>query len=346
MSGTIETPRGLDTLDKDDLALLDAMRDEGPEPERIESTPEAAAEPPDEPLEIDDSEEAEPARPTRTTVPHAQFHAAREQAKTLKKQLETADAARIAAEQKYATETAVARERIDTLIALAQAPATAPTPTAPPAEDPLPDVTVDPIGHFQKLAERQAKDIDALRGMVRGTQEREQQAQRIQDLRNWGTAQELAFEAQEPAYREAMTYLRKNRHEELQDIGITDPAERERIINNDITQIALKSRSDNANFGERLFKSAVRRGFAKAAPPPPPVPPPAPVIPPLDSDVETRATRQQEARENAVTIGSLGAAPPARMSVEKILNMDDAQFAAVIEKMKDDPAALRNLMGN
>jgi hypothetical protein len=157
----------------------------------------------------------------------------------------------------------------------------------------------------------------------------------------------VAFEAQEPSYRDAMTYLRKNRHEELKELGV-DATERERIINNDITQIALKSRADGANFAERLYKSALQRGFAKVEPSPT-VPLPtvaARIIPPLDSDVEARATRQQEARESAITIGSLGAAPPARLSVEKISNMSEAQFAALIEKMKGDPAALRNLMGD
>lgn len=366
MSQTI-TPRGLDELSADDLALLGDMRDDGPEVAPV--TPPATDLPAvtDESSEIElPDEEAPTSReraPRTETVPHAKFAAAIAERKTAKAaadaaKQEAADekAARVAAEQKLATETVRINERIALLTALAQQPAQqAPAPLvtpAPVAEEPLPDVNTDPIGHFRAVAERQEKlrladraEVESLQGILKGLQDGQKQAREIEDLRNWGTAQEIAFQRQEPAYNVAMDYLRTNRDEELMELGITDPGRRQEVINEDITTIAQTARRDGVNFAERLYKQAVRRGFQKA--PPAVVTPAAPVIPPLDAELAAvdRAARIEEGRANATTIGSLGAAPARTMSVEQILNLPDERFLELAQKMREG-GRLQDLMGS
>lgn len=359
------TPRGLDELSADDLALLGDMRDDAPETAPV--TPPATDLPAvtDESSEIELPEEEAPREraPRTETVPHAKFAAALAERKTAKaaadaaeKKLVEADAKRVEAEQKLATETVRINERIALLTALAQQPAQqAPAPVVTPvpvAEEPLPDVNTDPIGHFRAVAERQEKlrladraEVESLQGVLKGLQEGQKQAREIEDLRNWGTAQEIAFQRQEPAYNVAMDYLRANRDEELMELGITDPARRQQVINEDITTIAQTARRDGVNFAERLYKQAVRRGFQKA--PPAAVTPTAPVIPPLDAELAAvdRAARIEEGRANATTIGSLGAAPARTMSVEQILNLPDERFLELAQKMREG-GRLQDLMGS
>lgn len=364
MSATIDVPKGLDALDASDMALIESMRaDDGAPPSNsgapvAPEAPPAATAPAEEPvdLEIDIPDgPAEPVTAERTKmVPHAQFHAAREQLKAQRLKAEAADAARIAAETKLATETAKINERVEMLARFASLPAataTAPTPAAEAAPAPveIPDVTTDPVGHFRAVAEQQAAEVAALKGMMNGFQENQRAAQQAAEMRNWGVAQEVAFEAQEPSYRAAMEHLKQTRHIELETIGVTDPTERERIIAQDVNQIAHRSRREGANFAERLYKVALSRGFAKAAPAAPAAPA-SPVIPALDAipapAPAERAARLEEGRENSTTIGSLGSAPGVKLSVAKIADMSDSQFAALLKKMEGNPTALRDLMGH
>ena len=358
MSTTIEVPRGLDKLSPEEERLMESMRDDIPAPETPAATPEPAAAPAapaaetteDFEIEVPEAPEATPTADRRgNMVPQQALHQSREKLKA-----EIAARAKVEAElaaerAQRAQDAAVLQARVDMIAKVAemQQPAPVPTSTAPVAEE-LPDVNTDPIGHFRAANQQQQKQIEALTGMVRGQQEVQQQAQRAAQLRQWGEAQELAFEAQEPSYREAMGFLRQQRHDELAELGITNPAAREEIIGKDVAEIALRAQQRGINFAEQLYKVSQKRGFVKAAP----AAPVAPALPALDPDDDidvpapvARAERIARGRENSTTIGSLGSAPPARLSVEKIANMPEKDFAVFIERYKDNPAALRQLMG-
>lgn len=357
MSETREAPRGLDTLSAEDMALMRSMQDDGGADEPLPSGTEPP-EAPDSSVEIEIPGEPEPAiaaveRPARrsTMVPQAAMHEEREKRKEIEAKWKAEEAARIELEKTLATEKAVTQERLNILTALATEPRNAPAPVAAPVEEPLPDVNTDPIGHFRAANEQLKKQIDTLTGITRGQQEAQDQSRRIQEMRDWGTRQELAFEESEPAYRAAMAFLRKNRDEELFEAGWTDPAQRAQIMNQEVTQIADKARSENKNFAERLYNMAAKRGFQKTPPPAPvavtPTAPAAPVIPPLDPDlhVPTPADRAEAGRANAATIGSIGSAPPARLTVERILALPDDQFQIVVARMKA-AGTINELMGS
>jgi hypothetical protein len=338
MSATITVPKGLDTLDASERALLDSMRaDEAAEPAEAAPEPRATAavapepEPVEPEIEIDDDGAPQPSR----MVPHAQFHAANERRKA-------AEAKAREAETKLATEMARLQERFGLITQLVESQTTAP-PAAPALAEELPDVAVDPVGHFKALYDRTQKELGDVKSILTGFQESQQQSRAVQELRNWGMSQEMAFEAQEPAYRPAMEHLRASRHEELEAIGVTNPTERERIIANDITAIAQRARVEGANFAERLFRAAEKRGFKKAAPAAAAA---DPAIPPLDAPAAARIDTVQRGRDNSTSIGSLGSAPAVRMSVEKIANMNDRDFAVLLKKMEGNPTALRDLMGH
>ena len=325
MSETV--PAGLDALSPEDIALRDSMRDES-------DLPEPAASDPPAPEDIDlDAPEAEPAGDGRVRmVPHQQFHAANERRKA-------AEAKATAAELKLATETAKVNERLNILMQAAAAATTPPAAAAPAIE--VPDVATDPVGHFKALYEQTQKTISDQGAILRGFQEQQQQAQAVQQLRNWASSQETAYEAQEPSYRAAMEFLRTGRHAELEAAGVLDAGERDRIIMGDITAIAMRSQQEGENFAARLYNIASKRGFVKKAA--------APAIPALDQDaaLPDAAARVERGRANSTTLGSAGSAPPPALSPERIANMSDAQFDALVTKMKATGGnALRDLMGH
>lgn len=330
-TSTRTTPNGIDTLSPEESALLDSMRtDTGTElaseavnnaPMENEPAPQATTDVVADGPDTDDE--------TVSVNPKA-LHAERERRRA-------AEAKQREIEQKHAVDMARMQERMGLLTQAVQA-AMAPPAVSPPAPE-IPDITTDPVGHFKakyEALERQYQDGQA---QMRAFQQQQQQAQAVAELRNWGTAQESAFMAQEPAYGDAMKYLREGRHAELEAAGIADPAVREGIINGDVTQIALKSRQEGANFPERLYNIALKRGFQKA--------PVAPAVPPLDpvASAPTQAQRAEQGRQNATTIGSVGAAPPAALTAEKIASMPDHEFAAYMDKIKGNPTAVRQLLG-
>lgn len=378
MSQTTTAPRGLDTMSDDDMALLRDMRDDTPD---VPAAPPAERDPPaitDESVEIDlpDEDITPTKRGSRTeTVPHAKFAAAIAERKAAKdaaavektareaaeKLVVEAEKRAVAAEQAQQIEQAKINERIAMLTALAQqstqqAPA-APAPVvAPVAEEPLPDRNTDPIGYFEALFSRQEKarvadraEIEALRGVQSGFQEQENQRRAVAELQNWGRVQEAAFTEKEPAYDAAMRFLRRNRHEELADLGVIDAAQREAQVADDITRIAIASRKEGVNFAERLYKQAVRRGFAKTAPAAeaPVATAAAVVIPPLDDELAAvdREARAEEGRRNSTTIGTLGSAPPGKMSVEAILALPDEQWDVMIKRMRA-AGRIQEIMGS
>jgi hypothetical protein len=340
---------------------MDSMRDDAPA--SAEPPPVAPEAPPPAPASAETTEdfeidlpEAAPAIPEQrqTTVPQQALHAEREKRKAAEKALAEKEAALILARTEQEKKDAVLQARIDMITAAVRAEPAAPVVTAPApaAEEPLPDENTDPVGYFKALTNQLKKTVETQGAMLSGFTEQQRQAQQAAELRNWGVAQEQAFEAAEPSYREAMAWLTKSRHEELAAIGIADPGARQQIINGDITQIANNAKNTGANFAERLYRVAQTRGWQKKVAEVPAAPisvvtePPA--IPPLEvaaSDVAARAARIAEGRENATTIGSLGSAPPARLSVEKISNMSEADFAKFITRFEGNPAALRQLMG-
>lgn len=328
MSESVTVPAGLDKLTADEQRVFNEMRadDDGPAAPVPAATPEPeqSAQAPEPEIDIDDA-------PTddgkQKTVPHAQFHAANERRKA-------AEAKAAAAEQRAAVEAAKFAERLNLLtqaVAVSQ-----PQPVVPPVPAvEVPDRDADPVGYFEAQLRLRDQKLAEQAAILSGMQENGQRVQQATELRNWGAAQEQAFAALEPSYSEAMTHLQNSFFRELAASGVTDPNAQREIVGQNVAQIAARARADGANFAERLYALAQVRGFAKAAPTPT-----LDAAPALD-----QAERVAAGRESAVTIGSIGAAPPTRLSPEKIANMSDRDFGILVGKLKGDPAALRRLMG-
>lgn len=351
MSATItrETPSGLDAFSPEELAAIADMSDDAPGDDGSIAAPEPAAPaaPTAEDLEIDVPEApAAAVAPERSrTVPQQALHQEREKRRAAEKKALERETELAAEKAARAQDQAVLQARVDMIAKLAETQAA--VPVAPVAEEALPDKTTDPIGYFEALTGRMQKRLEAQDGMLRGFAEQQRRAQQGAELRAWGMAQENEFAEREPDYSDAMEFLKASRRAELRALGVTDAAERERTIAQDVNTIALVARRDGANFAERLFKTAQERGFVKKAAAP--AVPAAPAIPALDAEFSSAAARAERGRENAMTLSTVGSAPAAKLSVERIANMSESEFDALITKAKTNPGAypefIRQLMG-
>ncbi len=343
MSGT--TRSAIDVMTAEDTALLDSMRNEtdAPEVETTDLPGPVVDEPPtpeaeDEPDAVAEAPDGQPGKPQSRYTKRV-FE--------LTEKAQKAEEARIAAEQRAAVAESVTNERLRLLTEAAQA-ALQPTLTAPVAPPPveIPDINTDPVGHFKarlELADRQAAERDAI---LKGFAEQQQQAQQFAELKAWGSAQEAAFAAKEPSYNEAINFLLDRRKSQLAVMNVVDPVEQQKVVMSDITQIAIRSRAEGADFGERMYKLAEAYGFQKKAAAP--AAPAVPAIPSIEAGLPAaeRVARAEAGRANSVTIANVGASTPVSFSPEKIGNLSDAQFAKYLDSIKGDPAKLRDLMGH
>ena len=349
MSGA-RAPAGVDPLDKDEEALLEQMRADGdgdastdlPQPSPVADTGPAPA----SDTEIESADDTDPSRPATGTVSIKALHEER----------------RLRREAQAEVERARARfeERLKVLGEVAESVVQSQRPAAPKAEEiAIPDYDTDPIGHLrarQQVLERQVADKDAI---ITGLSQGQQAQDAASELRNWGLAQENAFVQGNPAenrppvqdYPQAMAFLKASRHAELEAIGYTDPAARERQVLTDITGIAMVAKQQNANFAERLYNAATARGYQKVAPAAVAAPTPAatstlpPLVPASPRPPAQSMQRRELARENSTSLSNVGGSPaPRALTPAQIADLSDGQFDAYVAQLNG--AQKRELFGD
>lgn len=327
----------IDVMTAEETALLNSMRNETEAPEVNDAPIEAA----DADTDIEDAPEA-------IETPEAEAAAeGKPQSRYTKRVFEltekarVAEEGRIAAEQARAVSEGVVSERLRLLTEAAQSALQQQTPPPAAPAVTIPDIETDPVGHFKTQFELQQKQLAEQNAILQGFAQQQEHARQVAELRAWGSAQEAEFSAKEPAYNEAMQFMLERRKVQLTAIGVSDPAAQQQVIANDITQIAIKSRSENANLGERLYKVAESYGYQKKAP--------EPVIPPLEAGLPAadRAATAERGRANSTTIANVGASTPIGLTPDKIAAMPEAQFLKYVDDIKaKGGSALRDLLGH
>jgi hypothetical protein len=243
-------------------------------------------------------------------------------------------------------------ERFNLLLDAAKAHSAQPAPTTPAAPPvPAPEFERDPAGFIkhgfetlgQRLAEMERSYQEKLQALEQGTTrltQAQQQAQAAAQLDAWAAAQEAEYAKSVPDYREAMQHLMQTRTQTLHLMGITDPAQVQAQIAMDVRSLANMSRERGANFAETLYKLAGANGYRKAD-----VAPATPAVPAQTAAPANAAERLVRGQEMATTLGATGAAPRGEPAPQALANMSDAEFAKYYEKVRGNPAALRDLLG-
>ena len=200
-------------------------------------------------------------RQRQETVPHQALHEERR----LRQEAEKRAKEREGELERERGESKKLRDRTERIL---QSIATGLNPDAPdPAtgEKPLPALDKDPLGHVLGQLERQGKLLDRLAG---------NEGERIKLNRAQGEVAEIAGKAQEleavfmkttADYQQASTYLQQWRHAELEEMGYTNPQQRQQMIAAEAIQIARAAIAQNKNPAEVVYNAAKRRGYKPAA---------------------------------------------------------------------------------
>ena len=151
------------------------------------------------------------------------------------------------------------QSRIDTLTEIAK---TATNPQTVSRETPpeIPDVNIDPVGHFKAKDAIREKEIQELRAWKSAQDQRFEQTNNVQRISQIAQVQEAEFKKTTPDYDDASKHLMSQRDAELLAYGVTDPMERKNIIAQDAIQIAAHALGQNKNPAQIVYEMAKARG--------------------------------------------------------------------------------------
>lgn len=277
--------------------LLTNAPDPDPEPD-----PPAAAEPAQAP---------EPVKEEPKTVPLAALHEERQRRQDLQRQVEQQRAADAAERQKM-------QERLDALAKRFE-----------PAPTPEPTFNDDPAAFLKSKADATEQQLAEFKAWRQAQEQQAEQQAHMQRFDAQIIASEREFAPKAPDYTEAVAWLRNLRETELRDLyGVENPAERARIINQDIAALAARALQANRNPAEQAYNLAKMRGWTAKAPAA------APAAPAPDK-IDTIAKGQAAARTPSA---AAGVAPPS-LTIESLAKMSEDDFS----KLSD--AEFRRVMG-
>jgi len=209
--------------------------------------------------------------------------------------------------------------RLDMLEQLARQ--TTQTPTTE-----IPDVNVDPVGHFKARAEQQEKEIAEVRSFRQQFEQRQQQQNTVQQIAQTVSAQEMAFRKEHADYDEAVNYIREVRGRQLAALGITDPAMQAQHIQNDVFQIANAALQNKGNAAQVAYELAKASGWSPKAKEAEKAPEPT-------AD-EIKVTMAAKGQQQGSSIGQVRGAAPAKIDLAALANMSNEEFDAATKGNK------------
>ncbi len=189
------------------------------------------------------------------------------------------------------------------------------------------DPETDIFGAFKQLMGRY-QGLE--KQLNEGTQrfEAQTEAQRIEGAYR-GDAQR--FMAQEPAFADAYRHLVGVRAQELELLGVTDQAERQRIIAQEEMQIAAAAMKGNRSPAATIFELAKTRGFVpqqKQA---------------QNGEAQNKLDDLEKARGATPSLSGVGSSGSSALTLAQIADMPDEEFEAYVGKLK--PSERSKLLG-
>lgn len=125
----------------------------------------------------------------------------------------------------------------------------------------IPDFNEDPIGHLQARLELQQ---NALKQMIGAEVQRQQQGQTQEQVVQFGGQVMMEvdeFKKTVPDYMDAYNYVRDLRMKELQALGVTNPIEVQRHIDNSSANLIYAAKQNGINPGQALYNLAKSYGY-------------------------------------------------------------------------------------
>jgi antitoxin (DNA-binding transcriptional repressor) of toxin-antitoxin stability system len=279
--------------------------------------------PPEGPLDgVEDGEEVvivgkdgKPRAQNGRFVPHQALHAERERRKATETELGT-----------YREKMARADERLAVLNELMSKPE-AQSPKV--SEQPI-DPEQDPIGALKQSYAKIAALEKQLTESTKTVEERESARAMVSAYQN----DAARFVQEKPEFRDAYVHLMTGRHRELEAMGMTDAAERNRFIANEERQLVASAFQSRRSPAQMLYSLAVARGFSHTPSAP------APAQPNHAAKIEAIAKGQRAA---GVSLSAAGGSAGEGLTAAALADMSEEEFSAVAAKL--GKSKLRQLMG-
>jgi hypothetical protein len=229
---------------------------------------------------------------------------------TEKERRETAEKRAQELEARYAQDMAKVNER---LAIIAQQNAQPQPKAEAKPEIQIPDVTVDPIGHFQAkqaILEQKLAEAEKWRQSQQQTSEADQTRQKIAAE---VSRLEAEYAAKTPDYPDAQKFLQEKWVAQGRLLGAT-PEQSVRFF---AEQVVRAAATQNRNPGEVAYEFAKMMGYAGKQAAPAPQQKSGP-------DLDTIARGQAVSKSTSTAPGR---AAPGQLSAEALLGMDDDEFA-------------------
>jgi hypothetical protein len=283
-------------------------------------------------------------------IPEANFRVVSEKYKLtknerddLRKQLEARDVDIKSAREEAQKEREM-RTRIDERLKLFNE-VIAPAASEKPAKKEKPDPEQDIFGYVKWLEENHAEQIAELKGQVGQTAQTVQETNEDVQLRNAYQGDAVRFAQSTPDFAAAYQHLNKVRDAMLENVGHSDPEERNRIRLGEEKSLVAQSLKTGKSPAAIIYAVAKSLGYVKASSVADPVIPgavPGAVVAAPGASVTEEIERIQKAQNASKSLSSGGGAAVGAMTVETLANMSEADFEAYARK---NPAVVKELMG-
>jgi hypothetical protein len=227
------------------------------------------------------------------------------------------------------TQLAAGNARLEQLMQIIQS---APEPDKKTEANPLEEADVnaetDPIGAVQQANRRLAHMAKLMKDSQKQQGERDAQMteqQREVAIVNAYKADAQRFHQQEPAFKDAWSYVYNLRHAQLEAVGVTEKAARDQIIAQEERGIVHESMKNKRSPAEAIYKLAVASGFKKPAAN-------GNGQQQQQSPAAKRLAEVQRGQEasKSLSVGG-GGAPAEGVTFESVAEMSDEQFNAFAE---------------
>lgn len=184
----------------------------------------------------------------------------------------------------------------------------------------IPDVNVDPVGHFQAKAQIAEQKIAGFEKWQQTQENNATAMNNVRELTGIAMRHETEFSKTTSDYQEAAAYVRQARDQELDYMGYKDPAVRNQIIQQDALQIAAQALQGNLNAAEVVYNIAKARGYQAKAPVS------AASVAPAKSPDAIKIATVAKGQAATQSLGQVNGESVPDLSPDAILKMTDAEF--------------------
>lgn len=190
----------------------------------------------------------------------------------------------------------------------------------------IPDYATDPVGNLRAQLQLQQQQFQQVVGYLSGqeqqTQQVTQQQRAVQEVQNYLVTEEAAYRQQAPDYDAAANFLQQSRIAEYRALGIVNPMQIQQMLQQDIIGMTNIARQNGANPADAFYNLAKARGYKGAQ-----------GGQQAQQDAAARLATVAQGQQHAQSLSGTGGAAPSPMSMEKLLAMDDAEFAKATSGM-------------